>query len=80
MRSSEGSIGSVNILLDKLETTTTTAFRPPEARASRMAFPRTMVSDRLAYMLLETMVEGILLFGLRSESAVIDPVSIGKAS
>ena len=45
-----------------------------------MAFPSTMVSDLFAYMLLDTMVAGILLSGFNRDSAVMDPVSMGKAS
>ena len=73
-------MGSVNILFDKLDTTTTTAFLFSSVSASRMAFPSTMVSDLFAYMLLDTMVAGILLSGFNRDSAVIDPVSMGKAS
>ena len=71
---------SVNIRLDRLETTTTTAFFPCDARVSRAAFPRTIVSERFEYILLESITAGILLSGLSNCKATTEPVSIGNPS
>ena len=57
---------------------TATAFLPVALMTSRQDLARTVVSDRFAYTLEETMTAGIALSGFRSLSATTEPTSIGK--
>ena len=57
---------------------TATAFRPVALITSRHDFANTVVSDRFAYTLEDTITAGMELSGLRSLSATTEPTSIGN--
>ena len=78
MRSSFGSIGVVNIRFERDIAVTATAFRPVALTTSIHAFARTVVSERFAYTLDETMTAGMALSGFKSFKATTEPTSIGN--